>query len=180
MTNHWLGEVWIWFRDSFIYFTFIFYLEIRVCLSRGVQVTGAEDWRWPHRSGTRWSGDREFGWRHVQSAPYTWRRGTRVSWLGIKTKVDGLSMVCHQNHWNGFSGLTLKPVTMFSWLSLKTKLVEGFSVWASKPTDTVWWFMSQNHRVGFLVWSLEPIMLQFVGCATKLTGVRWRGTRVEI
>jgi hypothetical protein len=51
---------------------------------------GAEDQRWSHRSGTRWSGDREVGWRHVRSAPSTWRLGERVSWLSLKTKVDGL------------------------------------------------------------------------------------------
>jgi hypothetical protein len=34
---------------------------------------GAEDRRWSHRSGTRWLGDREVGWRRVRSAPCTWR-----------------------------------------------------------------------------------------------------------
>jgi hypothetical protein len=51
---------------------------------------GAEDRRWSHRSGTRWSGDREVGWRRVRSAPYMWRQGVRVSRLSLKTKVDGL------------------------------------------------------------------------------------------
>jgi hypothetical protein len=49
-------------------------------------------------------------------------------------------VVWPQNHWDGFLwfdlktsgdgffGLTLKPVAMVSWLSLKTKMVEGFSV----------------------------------------------------
>jgi hypothetical protein len=46
--------------------------------------------------------------------------------LGLKTGGDG------------FSGLASKPVAMVSWLSLKTKVVEGFSVWASKPTTMVW------------------------------------------
>jgi hypothetical protein len=58
-------------------------------------------------------------------------------------------MVWPQNHWDdfllfdpkiggdGFSGLTLKLVVTVSWLSLKTKVVEGFSVWASKPATTV-------------------------------------------
>jgi hypothetical protein len=32
---------------------------------------GAEDRGWSHRSGTRWPGDREVGWRHVRSAPDT-------------------------------------------------------------------------------------------------------------
>jgi hypothetical protein len=51
---------------------------------------GAEDQGWSHRSGTRWPGDREIGWRCVRSAPDTWRLGARVSWLSLKTKVDGL------------------------------------------------------------------------------------------
>jgi hypothetical protein len=34
-------------------------------------------------------------------------------------------------------GLALKPVVWVSWLSLKTKVVEGFLVWASKPAATV-------------------------------------------
>jgi hypothetical protein len=51
---------------------------------------GAEDRGWSHRTGTRWSGDREVGWHRVRSAPCTWRRGARVSWLSLKTKVDGL------------------------------------------------------------------------------------------
>jgi hypothetical protein len=50
----------------------------------------AEDWEWSHRSGTRWPGGREVGWRRVRAAPGTWRLGARVSWLSLKTKVDGL------------------------------------------------------------------------------------------
>jgi hypothetical protein len=64
---------------------------------------GAEDRGWSHRSGTRWPGGREDGWRRVRSAPGTRRLGARVSWL-----------------------------------SLKTKVVEGFPVWASKPATLVW------------------------------------------
>jgi hypothetical protein len=30
-----------------------------------------EDWGWLHRSVTRWPGDRDVGWRCVQSAPCT-------------------------------------------------------------------------------------------------------------
>jgi hypothetical protein len=51
---------------------------------------GAEDQGWSHRSGTRWSGGREVGWRRVQSVPDTWKPGARISWLSLKTKVDGL------------------------------------------------------------------------------------------
>jgi hypothetical protein len=51
---------------------------------------GAKDRGWSHRSGTQWSGGREVGWRRVRSAPGMWRLGARVSWLSLKTKVDGL------------------------------------------------------------------------------------------
>jgi hypothetical protein len=50
----------------------------------------AEDRGWLHKSGTRWSGGREVGWRRVQSAPGTWRLGARLSWLSLRTKVDSL------------------------------------------------------------------------------------------
>jgi hypothetical protein len=52
--------------------------------------SGAEDRGCLHRSGTRWLGDREVGWHRVQSVPDTWRLGVRISWLSLKTKVDGL------------------------------------------------------------------------------------------
>jgi hypothetical protein len=60
--------------------------------------------------------------------------------LSLKTKVNSLSVVWVQNRWrrflhfdfktsgDGFSGLTLKPVATVSWLSLKTKVVEGFPI----------------------------------------------------
>jgi hypothetical protein len=50
---------------------------------------GAEDRGWLHKSGTRWPGGREVGWRRVRSAPSTWRLEARVCWLSLKTKVDG-------------------------------------------------------------------------------------------
>jgi hypothetical protein len=37
-----------------------------------------------------------------------WRRGARVSWLSLKTKVDGLSVVLPENHWDGFLRFDLK------------------------------------------------------------------------
>jgi hypothetical protein len=51
---------------------------------------GAKDRGWSHMSDTRWPGGREAGWRRVRSAPGTWRLGAWVSWLSLKTKVDGL------------------------------------------------------------------------------------------
>jgi hypothetical protein len=88
-------------------FTFVS-LENHVCLSHGVQVASAawraatrivagvgdlvqrtEDGRTGRVLGGG-PGDREVGWRRVRSAPCTWRREARVSWLSLKTKVDGL------------------------------------------------------------------------------------------
>jgi hypothetical protein len=51
---------------------------------------GVVDQRWSHRLGTRWPSDREVGLRCVRSAPCTWRREPRISWLSLKIKVDGL------------------------------------------------------------------------------------------
>jgi hypothetical protein len=120
VTSHWLGEVWIRIRDSFI--LFFFYLcfvgESRLLVSwcaggrcvmtcsdedRGrSRRPGAEDQGWLHWSDTRWSGGREVGWRHVRSAPDTWRLWAWVSWLSLKTKVDSLWVVWPQNYSDGF------------------------------------------------------------------------------
>jgi hypothetical protein len=40
---------------------------------------GAEERKWSHRSGTRWPGGQEVGWRRVRSTPDTWRLGALVS-----------------------------------------------------------------------------------------------------
>jgi hypothetical protein len=76
-------------------FTFVS-LENHICLSRGVQVADAA-WRAETRTVAgvgdlvqRIGDGREVGWRRVWSAPSTWRLGARVSWLSLKTKVDGL------------------------------------------------------------------------------------------
>jgi hypothetical protein len=70
--------------------------------------------------------------------------------LSLKTKVDSLSRVWPQNHWDSFFrfelkiggdsffGLASKPVTTVSWLSLKINVVEGFPVLALKTATTVW------------------------------------------
>jgi hypothetical protein len=44
----------------------------------------------------------------VRSAPGTWILGVRVSWLSLKTKVDGLLVVWPQNHSDGFHRFGLK------------------------------------------------------------------------
>jgi hypothetical protein len=62
----------------------------------------------------------------VRSAPCTWRRGALVSWLSLKTKVDGFSSV-----WAS------KPtVTVCEWFGFKTTRTV-FTGFASKPVATV-------------------------------------------
>jgi hypothetical protein len=99
---------------------------------------GAENRGWSHRSGTRWLGDREVGWHRVRSALCTWRRGARVSWLSLKTKVDGLSVVWTQNHTDGFSSVWASKLMAMvcEWFGLKTTRTVFVSL-ASKPVVTV-------------------------------------------
>jgi hypothetical protein len=56
----------------------------------GSRRPGAEDRGWSHWSVTRWPGGQEVEWRRARSAPGMWRVGARVSWLSLKTNVDGL------------------------------------------------------------------------------------------
>jgi hypothetical protein len=104
----------------------------------GSRRPGAEDREWSHRLGTRWPGGREVRWRRVRSALCTWRRGARVSWLSFKTKVDGLSVVWPQNHWDSFSSVWASKlmVTVCEWFDLKTTRTVSGS-FASKPAATV-------------------------------------------
>jgi hypothetical protein len=105
----------------------------------------AEDRGWSHKSGTWWSGDREVGWRRAHPTPCTWRRGPRVSWLSLKIKVDGLSVVWPQNHWDGF-----------------------LSVWVSRPMVTVCeWFGLKITRMVFTDLASKPMMTVFGGLASK-------------
>jgi hypothetical protein len=58
--------------------------------------------------------------------------------LSLKTKVDGLSVVWPQNHWDGFSSVwASKPMAMVcEWFDLKTTRTV-FNGLASKPMVTV-------------------------------------------
>jgi hypothetical protein len=142
---------------------------------------GAEDRGWSHMSGTQWSDDREVGWRCVQSVPCTWRRGARISWLSLKTKVDGFSVVWPQNHWdcflwfglktsgNGFFWFDLKTSgDGFLWFGLKTGY-NGFSLFGLKTGGRflgwvlklrwwrVFWFWPQNQQLWFGDFGLKII-----------------------
>jgi hypothetical protein len=58
--------------------------------------------------------------------------------FGLKTGGDGFSDLASKPVAMVLSGLTSKLVAMVSWLSLKTKVVQGFPVWASKLAAMVW------------------------------------------
>jgi hypothetical protein len=88
-----------------------------------------------HISGTQGVDDREIGWHRVWSESYTWRRReARVSRFSLKISGDGLLAVWPKNHCN------------------------GFLVWASKSSSTVWWFGPQNQvRRGLPVCTSKPM-----------------------
>jgi hypothetical protein len=67
-----------------------------------------EDHGRSRRSGTRWPGSREVGWRRVRSAPDTWRLGARVFWLSLKTKVDSFLQFGLKTGSDAFSRFGLK------------------------------------------------------------------------
>jgi hypothetical protein len=82
----------------------------------------------------------------------------------------------------GFFGWASKPMsTVYQWFGLNKTTGSGFLGCASKPASIIWWFGSQNHRDGFLIWASKLSRLRFVGCAIKPTG-GWRrcGAHVEI
>jgi hypothetical protein len=62
----------------------------------------------------------------------------QVSWLRLKTKVDGLSVVWSQNQWDGFSLIRASiPMAMVcEWFGRKTTQMV-FTGLASKPVATV-------------------------------------------
>jgi hypothetical protein len=59
-------------------------------------------------------------------------------WFGLKIGVDSFLWFGLKTGGDSFSGLTSKPVVTISWLRLKINVVQGFSIWTSKPTVTVW------------------------------------------
>jgi uncharacterized membrane protein len=70
----------------------------------------------------------------------------RVSWLSLKTNVNGLSVVWPQNHWDGFS-----------------------SDWASKPIETVCeWFGLKTTWMFFTGSASKPVAMVFSSLASKL------------
>jgi hypothetical protein len=131
----------------------LFHLENHVCLSRGVQVAGAT-WRTAMRIMAevgdliQRTGDDRTG--RVLSGRMIERSGGVMCGLhcargdeergffdsASKSRSTVFSSLASKPVATVSSGLASKPVWI-SWLSLKTKVVEGFSIWASKPVTTV-------------------------------------------
>jgi hypothetical protein len=59
-------------------------------------------------------------------------------WFDLKTTETVFSGLTSKLVATVFFGLTSKSVATVSWLSLKTKVVVSFPIWASKSTATVW------------------------------------------
>jgi hypothetical protein len=119
----------------------LFCVENHVCLSHGVQVT-VMTWRAVMRimAGVgdlvQITGDGQTqasnsvveqsrGWVTLCAVCIV-RWGARVSWFGLKTKVDDLSVIWPQNNWVRFPGLDLKTDSY------------GLVIRASKSP---WWFI---------------------------------------
>jgi hypothetical protein len=83
----------------------------------------------------------------VRSTPYTRRRGARISWFSLKTKVDGFSQFGLKTGGYGSLGLALKPLTRVSWFGPQNRQLQ-FGDLAQKITTTVSWFGPQN-QVGY-------------------------------
>jgi hypothetical protein len=97
----------------------------------------------------------------VWCAPCTRRRGAQISWLSLKTKVDGLSVVWPQNHRDNFS-----------WFGLKTD-GDGFSRFGLKTGD--FGFPTLGLKTGsydLVIWaSKSPRRFLGLGHKTKRTTV---------
>jgi hypothetical protein len=115
----------------------------------------------------------------VRPTPCTWRRGGRVSWLSLKTKVDGFSLVWASKpmamvcEWFDlkttrmvFTGLASKPVaTVFSSLASKLMMMVSPGL-ASKPTDGL--FLALKPRSTVCEWfGLKTTWTVFTGLASK-------------
>jgi hypothetical protein len=90
--------------------------------------------------------------------------------LSLKTKVDGLSVVWPQNHWDGFSSVwASKPMaTVCEWFGLKiTRTV--FASLASKPVATVSSGLASKPTVTvFSSLASKPVVTVFSSLASKL------------
>jgi hypothetical protein len=71
------------------------------------------------RGRSRRPGAEDRGWSHRSDT--RWPGGQEVGWRRVRSAPG-----------------TWRLEARVSWLSLKTKVVDGFPVWASKPAALVW------------------------------------------
>jgi hypothetical protein len=91
--------------------------------------------------------------------------------LSLKTKVDSLSVVWPQNHWDGFSAVwTSKPMAMVcEWFSIKTTRTT-FAGLASKLVVTVF---------GNLATKPTAMVSSSFGLKTCCDGFHWFGLKTN-
>jgi hypothetical protein len=135
----------------------------------------------------------------VRSEPCTWRRETHVSWLSLKIKVDGLSVVWPENHWdsfiwfglktggNGFPNLGLKTVSsglviyvsksprQFLGLGPKTKQTLVSRLYHKTDGGRTAWDTRQD-LAAYIAW--KQVVLGFSSLALRLTKARLRVVHV--
>jgi hypothetical protein len=105
-----------------------------------------------HKLSTQWLDDREVGWRRVWSASYTWRRReARVFRFSLKTDGYSLSVVCPQNHCNGFLVWPLKLRLMILWFEPQNHHAN-------------FWFVPQNQVRGCLLVYVSKLMSEWRRC----------------
>jgi hypothetical protein len=79
----------------------------------------------------------------VWSALCTMRRGARVSWFSLKTKVDGFSLFGLKTGGYGSCGLASKPLARVSRFGPQNRQLR-YGDLAHKITGIVSWFGTQN------------------------------------
>jgi hypothetical protein len=109
------------------------------------------------------------------------RRGARISWLSLKIKVDDLSVIWPQNHWDGFLRFGLELVaTVFSDLASKSVATVSFGLGLKsvvtvsfglvlKPVVTVFPDLASKPVVIFLVEPLNQSGAGFSGLALNIS-----------
>jgi hypothetical protein len=166
------SEKFLW-----LYLCYLSWLENRVCLSRGVQVTGVT-WRVVMRivAGVEDLVQRTGDGQALVGYLVAGRSRGRVTLCAVctmhkETRSTGF-LVEPQNQGQRFvSGLASKPLgRIFN--GLASKPLGWFPSLGLKTAATVLRFEPQNHHDDFLVWASKPSMqLWFVDCTTKLTEV---------
>jgi hypothetical protein len=137
-------------------------VDNRVCLSHGVQVAGAIWWaamkivagvgdlvQRTRNGRTDWilggwtikrSGNAVCDLHRACGDEELVEPQNQGRWFvsGLASRLVGrFSLIWPKNWWRLFLPIWPQNWWWVSWLSLKTKVVEGFSVWASKPATTV-------------------------------------------